>query len=249
VALEHSTPAIVLRATAYGEADRVLSLFSRSLGRVSALAPGARRSQRRFGGGLGLAALGDAVLRERAGAELLLLQSFEVRTAWTGLGVDLSKTAHAAYAVELCDRLCGPRQPEPDAFDWLVAFLERLEAHAISVERLRAFELGLLQRLGLGAVADACASCGRADLADEPVRWHPAEGGVLCRACARHGTLLMPEPRRALARLGRASFEEAEGSPLAREVNAACRGAILELFQHHIPTPLKSLEFIAKLSA
>jgi DNA repair protein RecO (recombination protein O) len=61
-----STPAIVLRAVNYGEADRVVTLFGRDIGRVSALARSARKSQRRFAGGLGLGAVGVAALRGRA---------------------------------------------------------------------------------------------------------------------------------------------------------------------------------------
>ena len=66
----------MLRAVSYGESDRVVTLFGRTTGRVSALARGARKSQRRFAGGLGLCSVGDVSVRERAGA--LALQE-EVR--------------------------------------------------------------------------------------------------------------------------------------------------------------------------
>src|ERR671939_431638 len=93
-----TTDAILLRSIAYGESDRVVTLLGRSTGRVSALARGARKSVRRFGGGLGLGATGEASLRDRAGAELALLESFEVIEPRQGLGRDLGRTAHAAYA-------------------------------------------------------------------------------------------------------------------------------------------------------
>src|SRR5437667_11786158 len=110
---------MVLRSTPYGEADRVVTLLGRETGRVSALARGARKSMRRFGGGLGMGATGEATLRERAGAELYGLEAFDVAEARIGLGEDLARTAHAAYALELCDRLCAPRQPEAAIYDWL----------------------------------------------------------------------------------------------------------------------------------
>jgi DNA repair protein RecO (recombination protein O) len=72
------TRAILLRAVATGEADRVVTLLGRPTGRVSAIARGARKSTRRFGGGLGLAATGEATLRDRSGAELSVLEGFEV---------------------------------------------------------------------------------------------------------------------------------------------------------------------------
>ena len=72
-----TTTAIVLRAVNYGEADRIVTLFGRDTGRLSALARGARKSQRRFAGGLSLCALGSAAIRERAGAELVTLERFD----------------------------------------------------------------------------------------------------------------------------------------------------------------------------
>jgi DNA repair protein RecO (recombination protein O) len=244
-----TTDAILLRSVAYGESDRVVTLLGRSTGRVSALARGARRSVKRFGGGLGLGASGVASLRERAGGELMGLEGFEVREGRLGLGGDLARTAHASYAIELVDRLCGPRHPEPSAFDWLEEFLGRLEVGPATSERLRVFELGLLGRLGIGPQLEGCVACGRGEeaLGEELSRWHPERGGVVCRDCARHGAVLTAASRRALARLGGLTLAQAESLSLDRDLNAGCRQAIRELLAFHIPGPLKSLEFIDKM--
>jgi DNA repair protein RecO (recombination protein O) len=241
-----TTPAIMLRSAAYGEADRVVSLLGRSTGRVGAIARGARKSQRRFVG-LGLGALGEATLRERAGAELALLERFEVTEGRLGLGADLGRTAHAGYVAELCDKLCAPRQPEVRVFDWLAQFLALLEREGASSARLRVFELGLLERLGFGPSFAACVGCGRTDLGTEPVRLEPDRGGVLCPACARRGTPLAAPVRQALVRLSGLELAETAGLTLDRDLNAACRNAIFELLSGHLPGPLKSISFIEKL--
>jgi DNA repair protein RecO (recombination protein O) len=245
-----TTDAILLRAVAYGEADRIVTLLGKSTGRVSALAKGARKSVKRFGGGLGLGAAGRAALRERSSGDLMALESFEVIEARIGLGGDLARTAHASYAIELCDRLCGPRHPEPAVYEWLDELLARVEGRGATAERLRVFELGLLERLGIGPSLDTCVSCGRGgdDLGDGIARWHPDRGGVVCQPCARHGAVVTAETRRALARLAGLSLEAADGLTLDRDLNAGCRQAIRELLAFHIPGPLKSLEFIDKLS-
>ncbi|HXU81458.1 MAG TPA: DNA repair protein RecO [Polyangia bacterium] len=243
-----TTDAILLRSVAYGESDRVVTLLGRTTGRVSALARGARKSVKRFGGGLGLGASGEALLRDRGG-ELMGLDGFEVREARLGLALDVARAAHASYGIELCDRLCGPRHPEPAVFDWLEEFLVRVEGGGARLERLRVFELGLLGRLGFGASFD-CVACGRSEdqLGDESTRWHPERGGVVCRGCVRSGAVLMAETRRALARLGGLTLEAADAVTLDRDLNAGCRQAIRELLAFHIPGPLKSLEFIEKMS-
>jgi DNA repair protein RecO (recombination protein O) len=242
------TPAIVLRRVAYGEADLVVTLLGLDSGRVSALARGARRSARRFAGGLGPTLAGEARLRERLGAELLVLESFEARTDRGELSGDLAKTAHAAYAVELCDRLCPPRQPERAVFLWLDEFLARLARGLPTVERLRVFELGLLRALGLGASFGRCSSCGRDDLGDEEVCWQPAGGGVFCRSCGRGAERMSAVARAALVRLDRATLADADAIVLDRALAAACRRAVLALLREHVHGPLRSLDFIDKMS-
>ena len=244
----HTTAAILLRAAPYGEADRVVTLLGRSTGRVSAIARGARKSLRRFGGGLGLGAAGEATLRERGDADLMVLERFEVHEGRLGLGSDLGRTAQAGYVAELCEKLCGPRQPEPAVHDWLAHFLDLLEHEGATAPRLRVFELGLLVRLGLGPAFSACVGCGRVDLgADEGVRLVPERGGVVCQDCARRGSPLTPATRRALLRLSGLDLDQAAGETLDRDLNAACRQAIFELIGLHLAGPLKSLDFVEKL--
>src|SRR5438046_4404258 len=102
MAIAITTDAILLRSVAYGEADRVVTLLGRTTGRVSALARGARKSVKRFGGGLGLGASGQASLRERAGGELMGLDGFDVREARIGPGRDRGRPRHASYARGRC---------------------------------------------------------------------------------------------------------------------------------------------------
>lgn len=245
-----STPAIVLRAVSYGESDRVVTLFGRATGRLSALARGARKSQRRFAGGLGLCSIGEATLRERAGSELATLESFQVTAGHAGLGTDVARMAHAAYAAELVSKLCAPRQADVAVYDWLAEFLGELETGGASAERLRVFELGLLGRLGFGPAVDACAVCGRPGEEGEGeayYRWDPERGGAVCSACGKIGRPVRPVVRAALARLGRTPLAEAAAVPLDPDVNRGCREALLEVVRLHVSGPLQSLEFIAKL--
>lgn len=243
------TKAIVLRRVGYGEADWVVTLLGRQTGLVSALARSARKSARRFAGGLGMAMAGEAKLQERPNADLLALESFDVYADHPNLAADVAKTAHAAYAVELCDRLCPARHPDYPVFDWLEEFLARLNAGAATAERLRVFELGLLGRLGLGPSWDRCMSCGRTDLADETVRFHPAAGGVYCATCARAGDLLTSSVRRALERFACMTLSDADAVSLDRDLASGCRRVVLALLREHVHGPLRSLDFIEKMSS
>ena len=233
----------------YGESDRVVTLLGRTTGRLSALARGARKSQRRFAGGLGLCSVGDISVRERAGAELLTLESFDVTSSHPSFGTDVARMAHAAYVAELVTKLCAPRQVELGVFDWLATFLDLLDAGGASAERLRVFELGLLGRLGFGPMVARCAACGGERSGPGPVdyRWDPDRGGAVCGACGRAGRPMRHEVRATLARLAETSLADATAEALPADINRGCREALLEIVKHHISGPLHSLEFIAKL--
>ena len=252
------TAAIVLRCIDYGESDRVVTLMTREVGCVGALARGARKSQRRFGGGLGLCTIGSAALRERSGSELFTLERFDVTASHPALALEVTRIAHAAYAAELVTKLCAPRQPEPAIFDLLSDILGALDQHGEVTEWLRVFELSLLDRLGLAPVLEACAVCGREDLSVGEVidvRWNPEQGGVVCRGCGSTGRPMRPVVRLALARLalGRSRLSHrveatltADGGPLD-DVAKGCRDALGEVIAAHLSAPLRSLEFLAKM--
>jgi DNA repair protein RecO (recombination protein O) len=247
------TQAVVLRAVSYGESDRVITLFGRDTGKLSALARGARKSQRRFAGGLSLCALGSAAIRERAGADLVTLERFDATESHASLGSDVARMAHAAYAAELVGKLCAPRQVEPAVFDWLADFLRFLDGEGASAERLRVFEIGLLSRLGFGPVLDTCAACGGENFAGRTpaeitFRWDPDRGGAVCLVCARGGRPLQPPAREALVRLAGTALADAAETALPADVNRDCREALLEIINHHVSGPLKSVEFIAKVA-
>ncbi len=94
-----------------GEADRVVTLFSRERGKVAAFARGARASRRRFGGALEPFTLVAAEVCERPGAELLGLESVSPLDAFGAIRADLARIACAAYAVELSRELVRDHEP------------------------------------------------------------------------------------------------------------------------------------------
>lgn len=245
-----ATSAILLRSIDYGESDRVVTLLGRGTGCLGAIARGARKSQHRFGGGLGLCSVGDAALRERGGSELLTLERFDVTRSFPTLGSDVARMGQAAYVAELLAKLCAPRQAEPEIFDLAVAFLELLDAQGAHPLPLRVFELALLARLGFAPALEECAVCGRSDLARGDtidVRFIPDRGGVVCQSCVSRGRLMRPVVRLALAALARTPLAEAAPLALPADVARGCKQALQELIAIHLSAPLRSLEFLSKL--
>src|SRR6201995_6071902 len=94
------TPAIVLRTVDYGDSDRIVTLFTRDAGKLSGLARGARTSVKRFGAGLGLFGVGEAILLDKPNAELSGLELFAGARCFPSLMLDVAKVAPASSDCE-----------------------------------------------------------------------------------------------------------------------------------------------------
>ena len=197
-----------------------------------------------------MCSVGEAVLRERGGSELLMLERFDVATSFSSLGTDAARMGHAAYVAEVLAKLCAPGQAEPAIFDLAVSVLTSLDTEGVSPTRLRIFELALLAHLGFAPSLDDCAVCGRSDLSvgeTIDVRFIPDRGGVVCWACASRGRPMRPVVRVALSNLSRTPLTDAVNVNLPPDVERGCRDALRELIAVHLSAPLRSLEFLSKL--
>jgi DNA repair protein RecO (recombination protein O) len=259
MAAQTITDAIVVRVVDYGESDRVATLLTRAVGKVSALARGARRSRKRFGGALEPFGAGQAVLSERRG-ELWALESFDARRGFPRLALDVAKVAHAAYLCELARELVPEHAPDERIFALVEEALSLLDGGEPHPSLLRAFELKLLDAVGLQPALDTCVSCGDAVPAageGEPGRGELVDvrrGGVVCARCAAGEASVRPtarlvsgEARRALIAAGRAPLDRARAIDWGAGAEAA-RDLLQALLAEHLPRPLRSVEFIAKLN-
>ena len=193
--------AVVLRADAYGEADRIVTLFCAHGGKLRAIARGARRSQKRFAS-LQPSLRGSVRLQRRAAPALHVLESFAVDDGQLGLLADLGRLSHAAYFCELTDLLSAPEASEPRLYALLAGVLAELHAHPASVERLRRFEARALSILGFLPAIDTCVQCSKK--IDAAAGWR--DSGLLCADCA-------PDPLRfSLAPLWSLFDEAARGT-------------------------------------
>jgi DNA repair protein RecO (recombination protein O) len=253
------TPAVLLGSVPYRESDRIVTLYTRDQGKVSAVARGARKSRRRFGASLSLFVLGEATLREkRTGAsELMTLERFDAARDFSALGADVVKLAHASYVTELVHRLTAPRHVDAAIYELLAVAYETIAGAAPSADLLRAVELRLLDELGLRPALDRCAACSATEETrlDEPgAVLDPNRGGLLCARCAplARGEGIRPLPASARRRLFSlqtiaALADATKITPLDGDTAARAREAMHALIGVHLTAPLRSLEFIQKL--
>jgi DNA repair protein RecO (recombination protein O) len=200
------TEAVVLRSMRYGEADRILHVYTPHRGRMSAIAKGVRRTRSRFGGRL------EPFFRLRMDlhegrSDLLTVTGAQTVEAYPHLRGDARALDAAARACDAVGRLFETSEPHPGVFNLLCRHLALLDEQAagagISAGKspttdepasnlpgsvgaasgragALAFRLKLLLAAGLAPALGACACCGeREHLAG----FSGSAGGVVCGAC------------------------------------------------------------------
>ncbi len=180
------TEAVVLRSMRYGEADRILHLYTPGRGRVSAIAKGVRRARSRFGGRLEPFFRLNIEMHEGR-SEMLTVTGAQTIDGYASLRGDARAIDAAARACDAVGRLFETSEAHPGVFNLLCRELALLDDHAagddspsMGLGAALAFRLKLLLAAGLAPQLGACASCGEQE---HLVGFSGAAGGVVCGAC------------------------------------------------------------------
>ena len=231
------TEAIVLRGIRYGEADRVLHLYTPERGRVSAIAKGVRRAKSRFGGRLEPFFRLNLVLYQGK-SDLMTVTSAETIAGHPRLREHGAALDGAARACDAVGRLFGDGEPHAGVYHLLanqLALIDREPASATRANAL-AFRLKLLLAAGFAPHLASCASCGEPE---HLVGFSGAAGGVVCGACEAGSFALSQEGHDFLvAALGRPLAETPDaGSPALAQADRA----ISETLEHHAHVRLRGV--------
>lgn len=233
------TEGIVLRSIRFGEADRVLHVFTPDRGRVGAMAKGVRKTRSRFGGRLEPFSRVALVLHEGR-SDLMTVTSADTIAPHAGLRSDARSLDAAARACDAVSRLFETADPHPAVFHLLCHELALLDARSVGEgfdtwANQLAFRLKLLLAAGLAPQLAACASCGEREHLSG---FSGAAGGVVCGACEASAF--------GIDEAAHAFLVEALGRPLRDVVAAEPRAlrqaerAIRETAEHHAGIRLRA---------
>ena len=175
------TEAVVLRSIRYGEADRILHLYSAERGRIGAVAKGVRRAKSRFGGRLEPLFRVNLVLHEGRG-ELCTVTQAETVHPHSALRDHRASMERATQACEAVLRLLDSQEPNRPAYNLLCHELALLNEDPAAATRAQAlaFRLKLLLAAGFAPELATCATCGEREHLGA---FSASAGGVVCPGC------------------------------------------------------------------
>ena len=234
----YRTDAIVLRRGDFGEADRLVTVYTPHLGKLRLLAKGVRRPVSKMAGHLEL--FTHARLLVAKGRSLDLVTQSETIDTFLPLREDLLRTTYAHYVVELLDRLTPEHMEDYPLFASLITALRRLAEDRQPEVAVRFYETSLLDHLGYRPQLQNCAQCRREI---EPVtnRFSARVGGVLCPACGAADTTTSPlsvNALKVLRLLQSGNYQLASqlrlDEPLRREIEGHLGAALRHLLEREV---------------
>lgn len=239
--------AVVLNHRYFGEADKIVTLYSREKGKLRAVARGARRPRNRLLAGTQPYSYTDFLLFSGRGLDQI--SQCELKESFYTLREGLHPMAAAAYVAELYDILIEEGEGNDDLFYLLLCILHLLVGTEDIELVLRYFELRFLSLLGYQPQLTQCAYC-EEHPGKEQLRFSPRLGGVLCPRCwgqdGQAQTLCQGtvEMLKRLLFLTPGRLKVMRASPkVRREMETALR-AYLEF---RLPRQLKSQHFLSLL--
>ena len=232
------TEAIVLRSIRYGEADRILHLYSKTRGRFGAIAKGARKPKSRFGGRLEPFFRLDLILHEGR-SDLMTVTGVTTLDGYPRLRASGPALTAGARACDAMLRLLDSAEANLPAYNLLCRYLSLLddadEPRAASLEVALSFRLKLALAAGFSPELASCTSCGEID---HLVGFSGAAGGVVCASCEAGSFALSEEAHTFMVEALAKPLAEAPGAepPALRQVERA----VNETLEHHAHVQLSA---------
>ena len=238
---------VVLRHSDWGEADRLLTLFTRELGKVRAIAKGVRKPLSRKAGHL--EPFTRSTLQLARGRDLFILTQAVTVDLYLSIRDNLVNIGYASYIVELLDRFTYEEGENRSLYHILVNALTRLDKGDDPKLVIHYYEIRLLDLVGFRPKLFACAGCETA-IQPEDQFFSPELGGVLCPRCGGR----QPEARpismlglKYLRHFQRSSYKDAARAQITPTVNTEIENLMQYYLTYLLERGLNSPEFLRRV--
>ncbi|HKV48835.1 MAG TPA: DNA repair protein RecO [Candidatus Acidoferrales bacterium] len=241
----HESEAIVLQSYPLGEADRLVSFLSRTMGRMRGVAAGARKPKSRFGATLERLSHVRIWFHEKETRELVRISQCEIIESFIDAFRDYPSSIALALFSEISQAVLPDREASDANFRLLLLASQAVKRTGKPELALAYFALWSVKLGGWLPALDRCAKCGRLIPAGELVYFSPRALAAFCGRCRQSGTRTLPAESLAAARkvlaekLDRISEDIAAPRSL-RELT----DCMLDIVEHQIDRKLVSRELL-----
>ena len=236
-----------MRRVDFGEADRLLTLFSREHGKIKAIAKGARKPQSRKTGHVELFMRSKFFIAK--GRDLDIITQAESIEPYAALRADLVRMTYASYAVELLDRFTVEEDKHSGLYDLLVEGLGWFSTAESPFLAARYYELRLLALTGFNPRLFQCVSCQKA-IEEQDQFFSTQLGGVLCpesRHADRSALPITAVAVKVLRYLQTRSWDVVKHLQLKKPLQQELERIMYAYIKYTLERDLKSVDFLYRL--
>jgi DNA repair protein RecO (recombination protein O) len=249
--------AIVLRTYPLREADLLVTLFTRTEGKIKGVARAAKKSRRRFGGALEPVTLVRVHYDDREGKELARLDACDILWSPMSDELDYPRVVALEHVAEMLDELLPDREANDAIFRLAVSVLHQLRTGEIWTP-LTYFQLWLVRLVGFLPELGTCLACGRT-LNGDRAYYHALADGLMCQQHKRLASSQLARESRVMAgrmfrapvdsfaALGKADNDAARPNDLAGAQLRDLRRFLLQIVERHIEKKLVTAAMLMKL--
>ena len=228
---------VVLKTIKLGEADRIVTLFTRHNGKVRAVAKGIRKTKSRFGARLEPLTRADLIVYR--GRNLDTITGVDIITSFDELRRDYASLTAGAALVDMVEKITPDREKALSVYALLVGGLQALASGKPNV--VPSFIVKLLSVSGYHPQLTVCSGCGEEV---SLVGFSAALGGAVCNDCwreDRESIRMTAEHIALLSHLLRSEFGQTSDAQATFEMTQALR----RYAEYHLERPLRSLHVAA----
>jgi DNA repair protein RecO (recombination protein O) len=237
--------AVVLRTYPMREADLLVTLFTRTEGKIKGVARSAKKSKKRFGGALEPQTVVGVYWESRERHELNRIDSCEVIDSPLTQTVDYGRAVALAYVGEVLDQLLPDHETNDAVFRLTLATLQNIRAGAIWMP-LTYFDLWLVRLTGFLPELHECIECG--DALNGRAWFHPLADGLMCAEHKRLASIeISAESRQIASEMFRAPIDAFVGAPWPRARAADLRRFLTQRVERALEKKLVSAAMLEKL--
>jgi DNA repair protein RecO (recombination protein O) len=241
---QYKIEAILLAVRNWDDADRMVTLFSREYGKITAMAYGARRPRNQLAGSVQPFIYAELAMAD--GKNIPSIRQCDIKNSFRPLREYLTSMAYATFLAELASELWPEREAEPAVFDLLLAAFGMMSDRNPRITAL-ACAMQLMALGGFRPEVDHCVACGQSLV--YPASFDPRAGGSICAGCADlQCPEFTPEINRFMEQLLKLNWRDPGQFSVVGAVLMQTEKLLIDFITCRLDKPLKSMAFIATVS-
>lgn len=177
----YKTEGIVLKSMEYEEADKIVTIYTKDYGKITAIAKGVRKTKSKFGSSLEI--LTHSVFLFYKGRNIDIVSQTEILESFFSTSKEVTKFAFAANCVEVVNKLTEEREINIALFNLLKEVLHYLRKTDDPKLLTLSFKWQIMSILGYRPSLDHCCRCNKGVEDQKEMYFNIKEGGLLCNNC------------------------------------------------------------------